>query len=342
MCKNKAVLMIVLIFTVLVDIAAATTHEYYKGKTVRFVVGFSAGGGFDVYTRTVARHMGRHLPGKPAVIVDNMTGAGSRVAANYVYKVAKPDGLTVGNFISGLLLQQIFGAPGIEFEGPKFEYVGVGAKYVPVCFFTRASGITSMEKWAAATTPVKLGGTAPGSSTDDVPKILRVSPGLPLRLVSGYKGFPEVKLAAEGGELDGACFGWDTLKSGWQSGIQSGDVNLVLQTVAEPHPDLPKVPLAINYAKTEEARQLMRAGIHDLNAILRLYALPPGTPKELVQVTRKAFAETMKDPEFLKDAKKSKLDVDPLSGEEVQKTVQGLFQLSPSLISKLKEVLSSN
>lgn len=319
----------------------ASTHEFYSGKTVRFVVGFAAGGGFDVYTRVIARHIGKYIPGKPTVIVDNMTGAGSLIAANYTYKVAKPDGLTVGNFISGLLLQQILGAPGIEFDGPKFEYVGVGAKYTPVCFFTKASGITSMEKWMGAKSPVRLGGTAPGSSTDDVPKILRTYINLPLRLISGYKGFPDVRIAAEGGELDGACFGWDTVKTGLQKALDLGNATVVLQTVPEPHPELPNVPLAINFATTEEARELIRVGIHDLNAILRLYALPPGTPKDRVQVMRKAFLDTMKDPEFLQDAKRSKLDVDPLSGDEVEKTVRGLYQLNPALLAKLKEILSS-
>jgi tripartite-type tricarboxylate transporter receptor subunit TctC len=322
--------------------AGAAEQEYFKGKTVRFVVGYAAGGGFDVYARTIARHLGKHLPGNPTVIVENMTGAGSRVAAQHVYKVAKPDGLTIGNFTSGLLLQQLLGAPGSEFDGQKMEYIGVGARYVPVVFFTKASGITSMDKWFAAGAPPKLGGTAPGSSTDDVPKILRATLGLPLRVISGYKGFPDVRIAAEGGELDGACFGWDTLKSSLQKALQSGGAFPVLQTVAEPHRDLAKVPLAISYAKTEEARHLIQVGIHDLNDILRLYAVSPGTPKEVVQAMRRAFAETMKDPEFVKEAQKAKLDVDPINGEEVGKTVKRIFQQSPSTIAKLKEILSSN
>ncbi len=324
------------------SVARAAEQDYFRGKTVRFVVGYSAGGGFDVYTRTVARHFGKHLPGTPTVIVENMTGAGSRLAAQHVYKVAKPNGLTIGNFTSGLLLQQLFGAPGSEFDGQKLEYIGVGARYVPVVFFTKASGITSMDKWLAAGAPLKLGGTAPGSSTDDVPKILRATLGVPLRVISGYKGFPEVRIAAEGGELDGACFGWDTLKSSLQNALQSGEAFPVLQTVSDPHRDLAKVPLAINYARTDEARQLIRVGIHDLNDILRLYAVSPGTPREVVQAMRRGFAETMKDPEFLKEAQKSKLDVDPISGEEVEKTVKRILQQSPSTVAKLKEILSSN
>jgi tripartite-type tricarboxylate transporter receptor subunit TctC len=322
--------------------ARAAEADYFKGKTVRFVVGYAAGGGFDVYTRTVARHFGKHLPGNPTVIVENMTGAGSRLAAQHVYRVAKPDGLAIGNFTSGLLLQDLLGAPGGEFDGQKMEYIGVGARYVPVVFFTKASGISSMERWFAARTPVKLGGTAPGSSTDDVPKILRATLGLPLRVVSGYKGFPDVKIAAESGELDGACFGWDTLKSSLQNALQSGEAFPVLQTSAEPHADLPKVPLAIKYAKGEEARQLIQVGIHDLNDILRLYATSPGTPRAVVQAMRRGFLDTMKDPEFLKEAQKAKLDVDPISGEDVEKTVRRIYQQSPSMIAKLKEILTSN
>jgi tripartite-type tricarboxylate transporter receptor subunit TctC len=340
--KFKILFAAVAALTVAASAVRAAEQDYFRGKTVRFVVGYSAGGGFDVYARTVARHFGKHLPGNPVVIVENMTGAGSRLAAQHVYKVAKPDGLSIGNFTSGLLLQQLLGAPGSEFDGDKMEYIGVGARYVPVVFFTKASGITSMEKWFAAGAPTKLGGTAPGSSTDDVPKILRATLGLPLRVISGYKGFPEVRIAAEGGELDGACFGWDTLKSSLQNALQAGQAFPVLQTVAEPHRDLAKVPLAINYAKTDEARQLIRVGIHDLNDILRLYAVSPGTPKEVVQTMRRGFAETMKDPEFLKEAQKAKLDVDPISGEEVDKTVKRILQQSPSTVAKLKEILSSN
>lgn len=319
--------------------AHTSTHEFYKGKTLRIIVGASAGGGFDTYTRVIARHIGKHLPGNPAVIVQNMPGAGQLIAANHVYKVAKPDGLTMGNFIGGLLLRQILGQPGIEFDALKFEYVGVPLKDTWICTLTKASGITSMEKWLGSKTPVKLGGTGPGANTDDVPAILKAALGLPIQLVTGYKGTAEIRLAAESGELAGGCWSWDSTRATWGKALESGDVAVVVQMTTEPHPELPKVPLAINFAKSEDERRLIQSGTVDPAAMNRLYVLPPGTSKEIVQLVRKAFMDTLSDPEFKADAKKSKLDVEPMSGEELAKTVAGLFKLNPALVARLKEAL---
>lgn len=314
-------------------------EPFYKGKVIRIIVGFAAGGGFDTYSRAIARHMGKHIPGNPTVIVENMTGAGSLIAANHVYKVAKPDGLTIGNFGGGLFMQQLKGGPGIEFDARNFEFLGVPVQDTRTCALTRASGITSMESWFASKRPVKLGGTAPGDLVYDAPKILQAALGLPIHLVSGYKGTAAIRLAAESGELDGACWGWDSIKVTWARALQAGEAVVVLQMVSKPHPDLPKVPLAIKFAKTEEARQLIEAGITIPAITNRPYVLPPGTPKDRVQTLRRAFAETLKDPEFLAEAKKAKLDIDPLSGEEVQKMVAAMFKLSPALVAKLREAL---
>src|SRR5438034_4524466 len=154
--------------------------EYYRGKTVRIIVGLSAGGGFDIYARTMARHMGKHVTGNPAFIVDNMPGAGSMISANHVYKVAKPDGLTLGHFVGSLFMQQLLGRPGAEFEATRFEFVGSPIPEKTACALTKASGITSMENWQATKSPVKLGGTGSGPIVD-VPKILQVALGLPDR-----------------------------------------------------------------------------------------------------------------------------------------------------------------
>jgi tripartite-type tricarboxylate transporter receptor subunit TctC len=314
--------------------------EFYKGKTVRIVVGFAAGGGFDTYSRTIARHIGKHIPGSPTFIVENMTGAGSLIAANHVFKVAKPDGLTIGHFIGGLFLGQVLGQKGIEFDARKFEYIGAPVTDHVVCALTKASGITSVAQWMAAKTPVKLGGVAPGASTpDNGTRILKATLGLPLQLVTGYKGTSEIRLAAESGELAGGCWGWDSISSTWRKGLDSGEVNVVLQGAKNPHPDLPKVPLAINLAKTDEARRLIDIAIHGDSEIVRTYTLPPGTPKDRVQVLRKAFFATLKDPAFLEDAKKANLGVSPISGEEVEKIISGLFKLEPNLVSKLKDIL---
>ena len=320
--------------------AGVAQEPFFKAKTVRIVVGFSPGGGFDVYSRAISRHLGRHIPGNPNVIVENMTGAGSLIAANNIYKVAKPDGLTLGNINGGLFMQQLLGAPGIEFDAVKFEHVGVPVKDKSVCVMTKASGLTRLDRWAAAKTPIKLGATGPGSATYNVPLILKEALGLPIQLVSGYKGIADVRLAAESGELAGVCgWTWDSLKATWTKALDSGDAVVVLQTVSQAISELPKIPLAIHSAKSEESRQLIQAGIHDVSDVTYSYVLPPGTPRERVDGLRKAFAATMKDPEFLADTKKSRLGIDPLSGEELEKTIGRLFKLSPGVVSKLKEVL---
>jgi tripartite-type tricarboxylate transporter receptor subunit TctC len=318
---------------------ASAQEPFFKGKTVRIVVGFAAGGGFDTYTRAIARYWGRHIPGNPSIIVENMAGAGSLIAANHVYKAARPDGLTIGNFGGGLFMQQLKGGAGIEFDARKFEFLGVPVQDNRSCAFTKASGITSMERWMAAKTPVKVGATAPGDLVHDGPKILQAALGLPIHLVSGYKGTADIRLGAESGELAGGCWGWDSIKATWSRALESGEAIVVVQMVSKPHPDLPKVPLAISYAKSDDARQLIESGVTIPAITNRPYVVTPGTPKDRVQMLRKAFDATMKDPEFVADAKKSRIDLEPIGGAEVQKMVGDMFNLSPALIAKLRDAL---
>jgi tripartite-type tricarboxylate transporter receptor subunit TctC len=321
--------------------AQQSATEFYKGKNIRIIVGFAAGGGFDTYSRVIARHMGRFIPGNPTISVENMTGAGSLIAANHVYRVAKPDGLTIGHFIGGLIMQQVMGGSGVEFDARKFEWIGVPVKENVVCALRRESGITNVESWLAAKSPVKLGGTAPGSTTDDVAKVLREALKLPIQLVSGYKGTADIRLAADGGELAGGCWAWESIKVTWRKALESKEVNVVLQAVPKPHPELPGIPLAMNFAKTEEAKKLIQAGVHDTQVFTRPYVLPPGTPKDRVQLLRKAFLDTLKDKEFLAEAEKTKLDVEPIPADEIEKVVSGLFKLEPALLAKLKDILTS-
>ena len=324
----------------LVLATGATADDFYKGKTIRIVVGFSAGGGFDTYARAIARHMAKHIPGEPAIVVENMTGAGSLIAANHVYKVAKPDGLTIGHFIGGLFLGQVLGQKGIEFDARKFEFIGAPITDHVVCAMTKASGMTSVEKWMASKTPVKMGGIAPGTSTpDNATRIFKVALGLPIQLVTGYKGTADVRLAAESGEIAGGCWGWDSVSVTWRKALDSGDAVVVLQANRKTHPDLPQVPQAIKLAKSDEGRKMIEVGVHSDSDIVRTYTLPPGTPKDRVQLLRKAFESTLKDPEFLAEAKKSRLNVDPVGPEAIEKDIANLFKLDSSLISKFKDIL---
>ena len=318
---------------------ALAQDAFYKGKTVRVIVGASAGGGYDTYSRTLARHMGKHIPGNPTLVVDNMPGAGFLISANYMYKIAKPDGLTIGHFIGGLFLQQLLGKPGIEFDARKFEYMGVPAQDNYMIGVHKSTGITSIDQWLNSKSPVKLGGVGVGSATDDIPKVLGAAIGLPFQLVSGYKGTADVRLAFNSGEILGVCNSWESFKSTWSKELATGEVVIVLQAVARPHPEQPKLPLAISYAKTEEAQKLVRALVHSVSLTARPYVLPPGTPKNRVQILRKAFMDTMKDPEFLADATKARLDLNPTDGAELEKNVKEVFNLDPKLIPRAKEIL---
>jgi tripartite-type tricarboxylate transporter receptor subunit TctC len=319
--------------------AAPADQGFYRGKTIRIIVGFSAGGGFDQYARIISRHMPRHIPGNPTIIVDNMGGAGSRLAANYLYKASTPDGLTIGNFIGSLLLQQILGDQGIEFDGKRFEWLGAPVQDENVCALTKASGVTNLDQWFAAKKPVKLGGEAPGANDSDVPRMLQATLKLPIQLIEGYKGTSFIRIAAESGEVDGGCWTWASIRSTWKKGIDSGQVFPVLQINGKKAADIPQIPNAIDFAKTTESKQLIEAGIHASSAILRAYALPPNTPKERLAILRDAFNATMKDKEFGAEISKSNLEIAPLTGTEVEAIARKLYQVDQSLVARLKEIL---
>jgi tripartite-type tricarboxylate transporter receptor subunit TctC len=338
----KALLLLSFIYsgTATAVFAAAAAGDFFQGKVIRIVVGFSPGGGFDTYARTLSRYLGKYIPHNPSVIVENMTGAGSLISANHVYSVAKPDGLTIGAFNGNQILGQLIGAQGVNFDARRMEWMGAPGYNHDVCVLSQKTGIGSAEQWLALKTPLKLGGSAPGTPTDDVPKVLKEAIALPMRLVSGYKGTADIRVAAESGEVDGLCgFSWSSVRSTWRKAIESGQVIVVTQNAPRPHPDLPKVPLAISFAKSAEARQLIEAGVHRPSAITYAYSLPPGTPKERVKILRDAFVQAVKDPDFLGDAGKANLEIAPASGEEIEQSIQTLFKTPPAVVAKLKEVL---
>ncbi|MBI4634266.1 MAG: hypothetical protein HY742_10290 [Deltaproteobacteria bacterium] len=319
--------------------AVSAAAPYYEGKTIRIIVGYSAGGGYDMYARAIARHFGKHIPGKPDVIVENMTGAGSLIAANYMFKAAKPDGLSIGHFNGSLFFNQVLGQPGVEFDAQKFVFIGAAVKEGMVFIFTKRSGITSMEKLMASKVPVKMAGLAPGVNTDNNIRLIKSAFGLPIQVITGYKGSADIRLAMEQGEIAGSSPTWISIRSSWGKALQSGDAVVILQTVSEPFSDLPKVPLAINYAKTAEARQLIEVGIHSASIFSRAFVLPPGTPREQVQILTKALTETLKDKAFLAEAQKANLDIEPVTAAELEKSVSSIFKLDQATLAKLKDIL---
>jgi tripartite-type tricarboxylate transporter receptor subunit TctC len=261
------------------------------------------------------------------------------ISANYTYKAARPDGLTIGHFIGGLFLQQLLGKPGIEFDAAKFQYVGVPGQDNFVIGVAKATGLNDIESWMASKQVVKFGGVASGSGSDDIPNILKATLGLPIQLVSGYKGTADVRLAFNSGEVAGLSNSWESTKSTWRKELESGDLKLILQATLKPHPEFPKLPMALSYAKTDEAKRLISTVARVHGPTVRPYVLPPNTPADRVQLIRKAFMDTMKDPEFLAEAKKANLDINPDDGATLEQNVKEILKLEPALVAKLKEIL---
>jgi tripartite-type tricarboxylate transporter receptor subunit TctC len=338
--KAFFLMMLLVVFTLALSFQHAAPQEpFYKGKVIRMIVGLSAGGGFDAYARAIARHMPKHIPGNPGTVVENMTGAGSLIAANHIYNRAEADGLTIGHFVGSLFLGQILGQEGINFDARRFEYVGVPAKDYIVCAIPKGRVITSMEQWTASKVPLKIGGTGRGGTIDNAVKTFKEALDLPVQLVSGYKGTANIRLAIDSGELDAGCWEWGGMKVAWQKQLEARDVIVLMQAAPKAYPELSKVPLARNLAKTDQSRKLVEIGVELPGTVSRSFVLSPGTPKERVRILQKAFQDTLKDPEFLAEAKKSRLEVDPISGEEMKRSIEGLFTLDPTVTSKLRDIL---
>lgn len=324
----------------LLSVPTAQAQDFYRGKNIRIVVATTPGGGFDAYSRMIARHMGKHIPGNPNFVVENMPGAAFMIGTNYLYRQAKPDGLTMGNWIGNLVVHQVIGKPGVEFDARRFEYIGAPVKNHDTCVMSKASGIDSAQKWFNSPTPVKMGATPPGSSAYDNVAIIREATGMPSQIVSGYKGTAEIRLAVAAGEVSGICgLAWASTKVTWRKELESGDIKVVLQNAAEAHPELRDVPTAISFAKTDMGKKLLQLGLHDVGAITYIYSFPPGTPKERTQILRRGFQETMKDPEFIAEAKKGNFELTPVAGEELERIVNGFFNADPQVVTKLRELL---
>ena len=313
--------------------------QFYRGKVARVIVGFPPGGGYDTYARLIARHMGKYVAGNPTIVVDNMSGAGSMISANHIYRVAKPDGLTIGHFIGGLFLQQILGKPGIEFDARKFEYIGAPAQDNFIMGLHKNTGITSLQQWIAVKTVVKFGGAGFGAGTDDLTAVARDVMGLPIQLVAGYKGTADIRLAFNNGEVLGITNSWQSTRSTWRTELDSGMLNILVQLSTKSHPELTKYPLPGDLIKTDEGRKIFQTVAQVHGASVRPFVLPPNTPKERVQMLRKAFVDTLNDGDFIAEAKKGNIEINPVNGEELAKSVQGVLQLEPSLVAKLKEIL---
>ncbi len=313
-------------------------EEFYKGKTIRIVVGFAAGGGFDTYARLIARHLPKHLPGEPNVVVENQAGAGSLIAANNVYKSGPKDGTIIVHFNGGQITQKyVVENPAVEFDPTQYNYIGAPTPDAPACAVKKDSGFTSLEQ--ARTREMIIGAVAPGSSSYDAPAVLKAALGLKFKMVDGYDGSAKIRLAADQGEVMGGCWGYESIQATWKDALEKQEVLIIGQMGPEPRPDLKDVPVFHSLARTDEERQLLEAGIVGPSLITRLFAMPPGVPAERVEAVRHAFVATLQDPALLEEAKKASLEVSPVAPQVFSQRIKEIQELSPALKQKLKAAL---
>jgi tripartite-type tricarboxylate transporter receptor subunit TctC len=315
-------------------------EEFYRGKTVRVIVGSAPGGGYDTYARAVARHIGKHIPGNPNVIVENVPGAGSLKAANQVYRTEAKDGTVIGHIQGGLFVQQLLGLEGVEFDALKWQVLGVPSSDNNTCVVTKDSGLTSLnEVMNPGGKQIIVGGNAPGSATWDVAMRLRSALDLNLKMVDGYDGTAKIRLAMDQGEVDGICgWGYESVRATAWDRVESGDYVVIAQVTEQPMPELERVPLAVQLAKTDEDRELIRLGIMVPSKILRPFLVAPEVPAERAQALRQAFDTTMKDKDFVADAEKSQLELAPLSGQEAEQAIRLLFEMPENIKTRLKQI----
>jgi tripartite-type tricarboxylate transporter receptor subunit TctC len=327
-----------LVIFLLLSPPSAHGQDFYREKFVRFIVGQGAGGGYDTYTRTIARYMIKHIPGNPAVTVENMTGAGSLVAANYLYNSTKPDGLTVGNWNSALVLNQALGDQNIRFDARKFGWIGAPTKSVPVCLVMRHTGVKTFDEIVKSGKPIKMGGTGPGSHSIDMPLMLSKMTGAKFNVVTGYQGTAQIRLALQRREVDGLCTNWDSVLATQRELLDTeGDDGMipVIMHARVPEPEAKGVALVSDVIKDPSDLQTYRAYMAQME-FSRPLTTSPGVPKARLEILRRAFKATLEDPEFLAQATKLKLDINHVSGEECEKWVNEVLAIPP----KVKENLS--
>lgn len=309
---------------------AGAVEDFYKGKTVSLVIGYSAGGGYDLYARLLAHHLGKHIPGKPSVVPQNMTGAGSLRAANFLYYVAPKDGSTIGTFARGMGIAPLLG--GAQYDGTKFSWLGSMTSDVSLCLGWTASSMTSWDDMLNR--PSNFGGEGPGSDPDIFAQMFKNVFGAKLKLITGYPGTAEMTLAMERGELDGLCgISWSTVKARHMQWIKQRKIAVLVQAALEKDPDLPDVPLAIDLTKDPEKLLILKMMLGP-QEMARPFAAPPDIPDDRRKALIKAFAETLTDPEFLDEASKLSLDTKLVSAATIDALLAELYKTPKNIIDK--------
>lgn len=312
--------------------------QFYKGKNLDLVIGAAPGGGYDIYARVIARHIDKYIPGQPTIVPKNMPGAGSNKAAAFLYTVAAKDGTAMGAVFSGAIMDPLLGDRSqVQHDPTKFIYLGSANDEVSLCAIRADSPAKTMQELTEK--PVLLGASAAGGSTRDFPSALNNLIGTKFNVVSGYPGTKEITLAIERNEVQGVCgYYWSSLSTQNPDWVSGGKMILLVQEAMKGHTALNKlgVPVAMDFAKNAEDRQVLEL-IYSQLVFGRPYLLPPGVPEARAEALRKAFADALKDKDLLSDAEKSRIEISPVSAEEVQSLVAKLFSTPQRIIDRAKE-----
>jgi tripartite-type tricarboxylate transporter receptor subunit TctC len=320
------------------DARAQDAAAFFKGRTVNMEIGYSAGGGYDVYAREIARYLGKHIPGAPSVIPKNMQGAGSLRLANWLYTAGAKDGTEIGTIGRGIAFDPMLGNKNAQFDAGKFSWLGSATNEVSVCVAWQGSGITRFEDLYSK--PLAVGGTGGGADTDVFPQILNAVLGTKMKVIAGYPGGNDVNLAMERGEVQGRCgWSWSSVQATHKDWLAQKKMVVLIQLALSKHPDLPDVPLVTDLAKTDEQKQILKL-IFARQVMGRPYLAPPGLPKERVEALRQGFMDTMKDKEFLAEADAAQLEINPVTGPEIEMLVHEVYQTPADIAAKAAAVLN--
>ena len=312
---------------------AQSVEQFYKGKTVNVYIGYGPGGGYDFFGRMVARHIGRHIPGNPNVIPQNMPGAGSLRAANYVYNVAPKDGTALGIVTQTVSLEEAFGTPGVQYKADGFNWIGRATSNVDMLLTWHTSKTKTIADAMKYETPVA--GTGAGSPAEFMPKVFNNVIGTKFKVISGYDGSTSGLLAMEKGEVDGATTSWNTVKTSRQDWLKNKSINLVVQYTPDRHKELQDLPDMVELGTNAEQKQIL--ALYASGAVVgRSIFASPGIPAERVKALRDAFTAMTKDPVFLAEIEQTKAEFDPMSGEELQKVIEDAAKIPAATREKAK------
>jgi tripartite-type tricarboxylate transporter receptor subunit TctC len=324
-------------FLISAGIVAADAADFYQGKQLTIIVGSSSGGGYDTYARAISRHISRFLPGKPTVVVQNMPGAGSVKASNYLYNVAPKDGTAIAAVFSGIPAQPLIDPSGVKFDVRKFTWLGSAAQSTFVGYVWHTAPVQSLEQ--LKTQEMIVGSS--GGATREFPMISDAVLGLKFKIVEGYKGTNETGLAVERGEVQGdAGITWDSLEAQHYQWLKDKKIRVFVQYGSEPNPELKDVPLMMSLAKTKADRQALNLEF-SRGDFARPYIAPPGLPTDRVKMLRTAFMDTMKDKAYVADAKKLHLDVNAIPGEKVDALIAELYETPQSAVERVRKVIGA-